>query len=485
MRKNQDKDANNAYDKALKTDSEKNESAKKKKTVDYPPELATFLGETLQGVRKTLGISDGEEITKDQYREFYKKMLADTDVKKMIHELKLDKIFNIEPDESVPTLESVDEEQDIDDELTDDELFDIDPSSLPMETDGTRILADFMLDCPVESIGAIKQKFPVKIDDEFIDNNVVIQLYIPYVAVYPLSELKADSDDETLRSFIMNEKEAYEIHPDTYKELQKVLDRCNIIEGRKTIKEGEDVVGQIAEFFANGDVIEGDFSPREDGYYEDLMEYWYCGKIYHEKDVIWTEMSNQTDSYGSMKGFSANLDMFNPLYEACDITKARSIVVDNNNHRVLPKEELLDIYTHGKNKAFFEQLLPYEEVWVLAKKCAKEKTAPGYCIVCLNGKFYVPVESFFNPETLESEDLIVAFNVINCTPLHHKCRGMIVADVGNVQIQTCVRFAKGRNFDWRKRINQEVETYRKYNPNFDLYGDPYDDPPFGSDDDMF
>ena len=92
MRKNQDNNASKKADeKSMKTGSEKKDSAKKKaldkkpvlneplydvsvdengradvvsekaiEEIDYPPELAEFLGEVLQGQREQLGLSEGE-----------------------------------------------------------------------------------------------------------------------------------------------------------------------------------------------------------------------------------------------------------------------------------------------------------------------------------------------------------------------------------------------------------------------------------------
>ncbi|MDO4967523.1 MAG: hypothetical protein Q4E70_02030 [Candidatus Saccharibacteria bacterium] len=59
---------------------------------------------------------------------------------------------------------------------------------------------------------------------------------------------------------------------------------------------------------------------------------------------------------------------------------------------------------------------------------------------------------------------------------HHNCIGWIIVDVGNMQINTGVRYLKGRHFDWKKRIEQELESYRLDNPDFDPFADPYDDP---------
>jgi hypothetical protein len=81
-----------------------------------------------------------------------------------------------------------------------------------------------------------------------------------------------------------------------------------------------------------------------------------------------------------------------------------------------------------------------------------------------------------NYETFELDELIVIFNVLPCFLTHHKCASFLVADVGNMQMKTAVRFLKGRVFDWGKRIDQELAMYRKWNPDFDPYEDPYSDP---------
>jgi hypothetical protein len=148
----------------------------------------------------------------------------------------------------------------------------------------------------------------------------------------------------------------------------------------------------------------------------------------------------------------------------------------SNYRRILSNQEKFEIYYYKLNKDFFEKLTPAEEIWYLASEYAKTMETPGFCVVCLNGKFNVPVESFFNYDTFESEDLITIFNVVGCFPNHHRCAGLLVADIGNMQFHTAVRYCNGHVFDWQKRINQEIEAYRLDNPDFDPYDDPYDNP---------
>ena len=68
------------------------------------------------------------------------------------------------------------------------------------------------------------------------------------------------------------------------------------------------------------------------------------------------------------------------------------------------------------------------------------------------------------------------FNVVSCTPIHHQLVAVLVADIGNIQLQTAIRYQNGAVFDWHKRFNQEIAAYQLKKPNFDPFADPYDDP---------
>ena len=125
MRKNQDNNASKKADeKSMKTGSEKKDSAKKKaldkkpvlneplydvsvdengradvvsekaiEEIDYPPELAEFLGEVLQGQREQLGLSEGEEFPAGYLQEFFKKLFSEVDIDKLVHELRCEKVL--------------------------------------------------------------------------------------------------------------------------------------------------------------------------------------------------------------------------------------------------------------------------------------------------------------------------------------------------------------------------------------------------------
>lgn len=513
MRKNQDNNASKKADeKSMKTGSEKKDSAKKKaldkkpvlneplydvnvdengradvvsekaiEEIDYPPELAEFLGEVLQGQREQLGLSEGEEFPADYLQEFFKKLFSEVDINKLVHELRCEKVFGLEPDESVKPMPILDEEEDLPedesaDRIPDEMLANLDYSKLEVNERGQRIFADFVLDCPENPMGIIEQYLPVKIDEDAIKNHVYAHVVIPFLEMIPLASITPGSEHyEETGTFLMDETNAYKLHTETFMDLQELLEKIGISEGQVVVKEGEDVAQKISEYIEEGNAIEGDFSAREDGYYDDLCEYWYDGKIYHEKDVIWLELPKTVNMMGVIKGFSANLDSFAPIYSPCDITHAKGIMV-SNYRRILSNQEKFEIYYYKLNKDFFEQLTPAEEIWYLASEYAKTMETPGFCVVCLNGKFNVPVESFFNYDTFESEDLITIFNVVGCFPNHHRCAGLLVADIGNMQFHTAVRYCNGHVFDWQKRINQEIEAYRLDNPDFDPYDDPYDNP---------
>jgi hypothetical protein len=45
-----------------------------------------------------------------------------------------------------------------------------------------------------------------------------------------------------------------------------------------------------------------------------------------------------------------------------------------------------------------------------------------------------------------------------------------------MQIRTAVRYAKGKVFNWHKRIEQELRVYYLHDSDFNPYDDPYDNP---------
>ena len=513
MRKNQDNDApKKAREKALKTDSEKKESVKKEKAskkpepklndplydvnvkgngdtdvvsekaideVDYPPELAEFLGETLLNLRDQLGLKEGEDFPEGFLKDYFTKFFQQVDLDQLLEQLRL----NVVPEND----EESDDDVDVDDYLTDEMLANIDFTKLDVDELGNRILSEFTLIFPEDETpaGVLSQDIPIKLDEEMIKNHVVFRVYVPYIEKVPLEKMESKLDGLSSNdySLLMDEENAHLLYKSTFNELLDILERTGVTAGN--VANGDGTSSRITEYTESGGVAPGDFSAREDGYYDDLREYWYDGVIYHENDVIWLEIPRTISLMGTIKGFSANLDSFAPIFHPCDIGSIKGLRVENNR-RVLSNEEKFEIFYYNLNQSFYEMLTPSEEIWHIASEFAKTKDAPGYCVVCKDGRFNVPVESFFNPVTYESEDLIELFNVIKCLPNHHLCAGLVIADIGNMQMQTGIRYCKNKTFDWQERINQEIEMYQVHNPNYSPYDDPYDNPyDSGYDDDDY
>ena len=481
MSKNQKKEEQSKIpETALKTGSEKKESAKKKavkgpelnepmfdvtlneygavdnvvsekaiEEIDYPPELSEFLGEAIAELHlhEQLGLDPGEPLPEEVITEAIKTILSNVDLGQLLQALK-DSEFESKED-NITSL----------DDLTDEEIAKADFSELDKDEYGNTLLGTFDLVGPEEAEDYTEFIFPALPGDENAKKcRLVVHIKVPYLEKVSLDELPTSEEvakmDSVPRYITKDHQNYYRVAEETYHAFLEAARECGL--------EGADDPPEEIEV-------------HPDGYDPEMMEYWYGGEIYHEKDVIWFEIPRTISMMGSMKGFSANLDNFIGLYESCDISRVKNIVVKDFK-RVLSKMELFEIAQRHQNPAFFEQLTYQEMVFHLAREFAKTKEEAGYCIVCLNGKYYVPVESIFNPVTMEFEDLIVAFNVVNCYPSHHKCCGLIVADVGNMPVHTSVRYHKGGIFDWQKRINQEIAAYRLMDADYNPYDDPYDDP---------
>lgn len=459
MRKNQENETQKAFEQSVKTDSEKKDSAKKKsekkpelneplydisidkdgnadvvsekaiEEIDYPPELAEFLGEALRNLHDQLGLGDDEPIPDDTLNEFFGKMVKG-------------------------------EELDDPEDFSDDDLMSADFSGLDKDEYGNSLLASFDLPGPEDAVGVAKFVFSALLGDEDAETcKLAVHVNVPFLKKVKPEELPTKEEAIKItpppRYLTRDRKEYYLVAENTFQAFVEAIRECGLCG-------------------AEGMPLE-EAEAHPDGYDPEMMEYWYDDKIYHEKDVIWFELPRTLNMFGRMKGFAANLDSFIPLYVPVDITNAKKIKVENYR-RVLSEKEKFDIKYYGKNIEFFEQLLPYEEVWHLASEYAKKQETPGYCVVCLNGKYNVPVESIINPVTYESDDLLEVFNAITCPPFHHRCAGMIIADIGNMQMQTAVRYCNGKNLDWKKRVEQELNAYRLHDSDYNPYDDPYDNP---------
>ena len=467
--------------KPVKTSS----SEKATDKVDFPPELAEFLGESLRGLAEQMGMKPNDEIPDDVFRKHFAELFKDCDIKKILHELKCDDLFNLQEDYDGKFFQSADEEDDVPtpDDFTDDEMSDMDFSDLEKDEYGNTLLSTIVLAGAEEGENFLKFIFPALPGDKVADAcHLVVHIHVPYIDVISREKLdkskKYKNMDPPPRFLTQDGEMFYLVSENTYNSFIEAAKECGVTmdDPSTEIETASDFKAMMKELMANGKAIQGiDSNARKDGYYEDLCEYWYDGKIYHEKDIIWFDLP-KLKSGETIQGFMANIDHYGVgLYTPVDITNAKKIKVEGG-YRVLSNEEIFEIKYNHQNEDFFRTLLPAEEVWYLASEFAKNQDSPGYCVVCRNGRFNVPIESFMNYETFELDELIVIFNALPCFLTHHKCASFLVADVGNMQMKTAVRFLKGRVFDWGKRIDQELAMYRKWNPDFDPYEDPYSDP---------
>lgn len=450
MRKNQKNVVGKVDKSTQKTDSEKKgigearqhdlDSEKTASQSGYPPELAQFLGELIINLSDQIMQRSESQHGSDEEAQY-------------------------ESDE--------DAQYESDEELSDDMLANVDFSKLELDENGKRVLFESALNCPDKYEGVLTEYYEVMNDEEAIRNKVVIKVHMPYLRICELDKL--EQSDVVSQCMITNGKDAAFIHPDTANELSELLRKIGYPMGREEVEPGEDIrqaVSSLSEEKGKNP-LRGS-AAREDGYYEDLMEYWYGGDIYHEKDVLWLSIEKRLDKDGGFIATTADLDAYGKLFEPCDITSAKGIEV-KNYRRVLSAEEKREIKKRGQKLSFFTELLPHQEVWYLATKHAELENTPGFCLVCLHGKFMVPVERRVNPITFECEDHMVVFNGINCLPQHHAFAGVVSIDVGNMPIRTPIRYCKGHVYSWEKRIQQELDHYHFIDANYNPYDDPLDD----------
>ena len=435
--------------------------------IDIPDEIIDTMCEALKDLREALGMAPGDTFPDGVVHDFIK----------TITEENFDDWFNnldVIPDGTAPPKREVpksliDEETAINYPMQDDirvQFTEDNLKELEELADGKKVFETFQIDPPDEFMDWLVMLLPILGNPLAEENHVYERIIVPYLEKIPREVLEKDEFTGSEHKGILVEGNLYIVDDFTADEYDQIMRYC----------------GHSSEYVPNVDSFSelleklsknGEFDARPDGYYEDYMEYWYEGKIYHEKDVIWINIPSSKNYFGTMKGFIANLDAYKALYEPCDITAAIGIKVENYR-RVLSKEEEYRLKAEGKNLEFFTRLLTHEEVWYLAQERAKRERSAGYAIVCLKGKFRMPVYGVVNPKLPEVENLLEIFNVVPCRPNHHACCGVVIADVGNMQLCTGVRYYNGRVFDWSKRISQELAAYRKYNPDFNPYDDPYD-----------
>ena len=418
-------------------------SEKDYESMDYPEEMMEFLAELYDGLYDALGIEEGEEIPQEILNEYTEKILAGADIEKLIDEIKAGKIFRPNEEESIEIVEE----------------------------DGIKYLPDITLAEPEGTIGKFVFDISVDNDEEMKKDNVHVRLITPYIDAISFEDAEKDPKKLEGRPTIGTSEGVYYIFAkETMNSIVEIMEKYGHEAEVQTTNDPEAFFNSVREKLRQ-------FAARPDGYYEDTMEYWYNGEIYHEKDVIWLEVPATRNIMGHMKGFLANQEP-DGFLQPIDIGAVGDIKIENGR-KILTDEDMTKIEYRHQRKEFFEQPTPGEWTWWLAKEFAKTKDSIGYAIVCLNGNFYTPVECFINPVEFELDYLNVVFNVANCMPTHHACAAMIIGDLGNMQMETFVKYKKGGIFNWKHRIDQELKMIHRYNKDYDPYDDPYDSPNYG------
>lgn len=418
---------------------------------EFPPEVYDAVYEQLMDLHKRLDLKPGEPFPTDAIDE-----LARGFVDSGLFEQILTDSYTGASDDS---------------ETDENELMslaeNIDFSQIEPNEFGVRILTGIEIAPPEEYEGYVTFNMPVVFDEDARNLNVAIEVHMPY-----LKKLSVNEIDEAAGNYFIYGDQALLIDNDTYKSYNEISDCCGLTNNMKRVEAGSSAVEEIQKYQKEN--LSKNAEPKhEDGYDEETKTYWLDNRSYGEKDVIWLEISATRNAIGNMKGFSANFDSYRDIYYPCDITNIRGREFADGK-RVLSKMEKFEIQTRGQKEDFFSKLLPGEEIFYLAREYAKQKDDVGFAVVCRDGKFYLPVESFFDPNTGDFDHLIIIFNAIATSVNHHACACLMVADIGNMSFQTAIRYAKGKIYDWHNRVEQEIKAYKKWNSDFNPYDDPYD-----------
>ena len=373
------------------------------------------------------------------------------------------------------------------------EFTEKDIEKLEPHKNGINVFACFELDGSYRSQECAYLAVPILVNELAKEHNAHVIIIVPYRFRVSLQGMLTDPRVTERMQCIIFGDNSYIVDPKTMKQYQKALKYLGHDSEKKMVEDSE-------EFKALVNTV-ASAKPRENGYYEDLMEYWYAGLLYHEKDVIWVDIARiaesmndkpkETENEGPVRAqvisgpqiMVANFDSIDDVIcVSIDVTNVKNVKVENHR-RVLSDRERFDAEYYGKSIDFLTTLTPNEEVWYLATEKAKEEDSPGTAIVCLNGNFYVPVETMVNLSTFELEEFMEYFNVTACLTTHHNCICELLTDVGNMQVFTGIRYAKGRHLNWKERIEQEINNYLYYDPDYNPYGDPYDATGLGKPDD--
>ncbi|MBQ6486289.1 hypothetical protein IJI76_00985 [Candidatus Saccharibacteria bacterium] len=418
-------------------------------SIDFPPEFAEFLGDAVRQLREIHGIPEEEDIPQELLNSLAEQLLRISEESPSSEMLAGG--IETEPENVTGGGVVMPSENQERIEFTEEDLENLTP-----EENGSLVFENFQIDppfgCKAESWpNWLALELPISGNKLAEENNVLVRIFVPYLKKVSMEEVEADPYLIAGSQSVFADDYFHLIDNETYDEYTDIMVYCGQCDNQAFNPEE---VQPFAEKLAN--ILDvAPYEKRENGYYEDLCEYWYNGEIYHEGDVIWIDIPYTHSAYGTTKGFVANLDAYGDFYTPRSI----SFVRDS------------DIEIDEDDGHAYDQ----KRVWQLATEYAKTKTTIGYAVVCLNKHFNIPVESMYNTWTGEAENLIVMFNVITCRPTHHRCCGIVIADVGNMQLVTGIRYYNGGTFNWDRRIKQELAAYRKYDPTYNPYDDPYDD----------
>ncbi|MDO4967524.1 MAG: hypothetical protein Q4E70_02035 [Candidatus Saccharibacteria bacterium] len=156
-----------------------------------------------------------------------------------------------------------------------------DLNALTPDANGRNIFEFYQLDEPKEEFEDwIYLELPILNNELAKQHNVFVMVVVPYLFKIPLSDINTDPrvNDDTLCIILGDTFLA--VTEETLNEYSKALNYIGLEYGAQNISENENALEKIREIVEAAQV-------RETGYYEDLMEYWYAGRLYHEKDVIW------------------------------------------------------------------------------------------------------------------------------------------------------------------------------------------------------
>lgn len=355
----------------------------------------------------------------------------------------------------------------------------VDISKIVPDDRGVKIIADIKLtdydnpDVEAKYIAIELQYLPG--DEKYQNDDVRVVVVAPFTERIPLNDLtqRLRQLDNSVY-YVSDDKEAFLISNSIHDQIAMLRGICGVQSGETNIDVDRTDAKKVMENIREA-TKSGRFDKREDGYYDDTQEYWYNGIIYHEKDVIWVKPPTLEDAFtNGFQIYPSNFDRTDTVYRVCDITNVKDVKIENSR-RVLSNRERFEAEYYGTLE-LMETPTPQEYAWWLAKQASTKISGVAFALVCVNGQLLLPVEAFYNPVLGEFDYLIVPFNAQTCSPENRRCAGILGAGVGNLDMVTYFRYRSGSTIDWHKRFDQELAAYRKISPNYNPFGDFYDEP---------